>query len=372
LDAEGRFNPAATVRAAVNAATESGKKKADLDKTQAELAKVNVEALDKHFNVFRSLAPQVTTPENAGVYVGAMYDHPEIGKLMAQTGLTREQAVARGVQQFAENPKQWLAAHVGLTAQQSVDVLKTMQKETDLGGQISVQDYNYFGEREGAPRLRDKTMTPQQEASFKTPEQELEQERKLAVMRAQVAAEAPPRALTAQQENRLRADVGKDRKAAITTIDAMGDMLDAVRGVRELSPGQKNSITGVRSYGFPLTQSSQTATTKLENLKGKVISLGKQIASVGGAIGSIATQEWQILSSQVASLKTEKMSAKDLDDQLDIIQGMANRLINRVRDSYTTQYEDLNAKYNGRFSLDYDLPSAGAGGGVDTSNPLLR
>ena len=220
-------------------------------------------------------------------------------------------------------------------------------------------------------------MTPQQQAVFKTPEEELEQQRKLAVMQAEVAANAPPRAMTPQEENRQRAAVSKDRKAAITTIDAMGDMLDAVRGVRELSPGQKDSITGVRSYAFPLTKSSKTAETKLENLKGKVISLGKQIASVGGAIGSIATQEWQILSSQVASLKTEKMSGKDLDDQLDIIQGMANRLINRVRDSYTTQYEDLNAKYNGRFSLDYDRPSAGAGAGagvngVDTSNPLLR
>jgi hypothetical protein len=365
LAAEGKLGPAATALGAAETFTKA-------DKANADLSKAGIENLDKHYGVFRLLAQQVKTPEDAGVYVDALYSHPEIGKLMAQSGRTREQAIEQAMQQFTDKPKQWTAANVGLSAQQAVDTLKTMQKETDLGGQISVQDYDYFGEREGAPRLRDKTMTPQQEASFKTPEQELEQERKLAVMRAQVAAEAPPRALTAQQENKLRADVGKDRKAAITTIDAMGDMLDAVRGVRELSPGQKDSITGVRSYGFPLTQSSQTATTKLENLKGKVISLGKQIASVGGAIGSIATQEWQILSSQVASLNTGKMSAKDLDDQLDIIQGMANRLINRVRDSYTTQYEDLNAKYNGRFSLDYDRPSAGAGGGVDTSNPLLR
>jgi hypothetical protein len=219
-------------------------------------------------------------------------------------------------------------------------------------------------------------LSPFEEARQTANTRALEKQRAIETMKAEVASKAPPRAMTAEQENRQRIAVVKDRKAAMTTIDAMDDMLDAVRGVRELSPSQKDSITGIRSYGFPLTQSSQTATTKLENLKGKVISLGKQIASVGGSIGSIATQEWSILSSQVASLKTEKMSAKDLDDQLDIIEGMAKRLVDRVRDSYTTQYEELNAKYNGRFSLDYDKPpagtGAGAGAGVDTNNPLLR
>jgi hypothetical protein len=210
-------------------------------------------------------------------------------------------------------------------------------------------------------------LSPFEEARQTANTRALEKQRAIKTMEAQVAAEGPPRAMTADQEKRQRTEVVKDRKAAMTTIDAMDDMLGAVNGVRELSPSQKDSITGIRSYGFPLTQSSQTATTKLENLKGKVISLGKQIASVGGAIGSIASQEWNILSSQVASLKTEKMSAKDLDDQLDIIEGMAKRLVNRVRDSYTTQYEELNTKYNGRFSLDYDKPPAGGGAAPTTA-----
>tara|TARA_R110000868_G_scaffold303846_2_gene564351 strand:- start:254 stop:1717 length:1464 start_codon:yes stop_codon:yes gene_type:complete len=377
LDAEGRFNPAATVRAAINAATESGKKKADLDKTKEETFKITAENLDKEFVMFKTLVPTVRTPQDAGLWKAAMYDNERTGKVLRQMGLTREQVIAQAEQQFADDPKLWTATNLNITGQQAIGLLTNTQKQTDLGGQISTQEHDPFNRPVGDPTEQTKTMTPQQQAVFKTPEEELEQQRKLAVMQAEVAANAPPRAMTPQEENRQRAAVSKDRKAAITTIDAMGDMLDAVRGVRELSPGQKDSITGVRSYAFPLTKSSKTAETKLENLKGKVISLGKQIASVGGAIGSIATQEWQILSSQVASLKTEKMSGKDLDDQLDIIQGMANRLINRVRDSYTTQYEDLNAKYNGRFSLDYDRPSAGAGAGagvngVDTSNPLLR
>jgi hypothetical protein len=371
LAAEGKLNPAATALGAAETFTKA-------DKANADLSKVNIENLDKQTQVYRTFASSVRSPEDAGTYVAAMFDDPLIGPFIRRMG-TREELIAKGQKDFAElGQAGWYAANSNLNAEQVMGTRTKKYVPTDLGGEVSTQAY-LLGEPVGEPTRLAKTMTPQQEANFETPEQKLDYQRKLKTMEAQVAAEAPPRALTAQQENKLRADVGKDRKAAITTIDAMGDMLDAVRGVRELSPGQKDSITGVRSYAFPLTQSSKTAETKLENLKGKVISLGKQIASVGGAIGSIATQEWQILSSQVASLKTEKMSGKDLDDQLDIIQGMANRLINRVRDSYTTQYEDLNAKYNGRFSLDYDRPSAGAGAGagagvngVDTSNPLLR
>ena len=123
LDAEGRFNPAATVRAAVNAATESGKKKADLAKTQAELAKVNTEALDKQLQVFRTISSNVYEPKDAGVHVAAMIEDPLIGPLMLRMG-TREELIAKAQNDFARLGRAgWYASNSNLSSHHVIDSL---------------------------------------------------------------------------------------------------------------------------------------------------------------------------------------------------------------------------------------------------------
>jgi hypothetical protein len=337
LDAEGRFNPAATVRAAVNAATESGKKKVDLSKAEADLSKVNIETLDKHFNVFRSLAPQVTTPENAGVYVGAMYDHPEIGKLMAQTGLTREQAVAQGMQQFAENPKQWLAAHVGLTAQQSVDVLKTMQKETDLGGQISTQKQNYFGDDIGAPTVLDKTLTPAEAArGSKVQIPNLRAGEKWDPVNERVDA-IPGSDLYVSQaikhEKDMKAVKGIERKSteAIKNID------------RILSPeNEKGLAQQFGGFGAYVTQYGAGETADVANLiaqfKSSLKSAGLEEFRTGGSIGAMTVAEWPIVEAEIASLNP-KMTLEAAKATMRRVQTRLQGMADDARGTYNDTWQ---------------------------------
>jgi hypothetical protein len=180
---------------------------------------------------------------------------------------------------------------------------------------------------------------------------DLDKQRAIETMKAQVAAEAPPRAMTAQQERAMLNTVSKDRLSAETTISTMGDVLKSVKEMQDLTPKQKESVTGVTANLPPVRESSQQASTKLDNLKGIVTQMGKRAASLGGAIGSMAVAEWKIVSDAIASLDTTKMNPRVLNDQLDIIAAKATAAADRVKDAYERQYEDLKPKYGGRFDL---------------------
>ena len=193
-------------------------------------------------------------------------------------------------------------------------------------------------------------------------------------MKRDVAAAAPPAAMTAAQERTMLNTVSKDRSSAETTISTMDDVLKAVKDVQDLSEGQKGSITGLTSKLPNVTAESRTAQTKLNNLKGIVTQMGKRAASLGGALGNMAVQEWKIVADGIASLDVTNMNAKDLNDQLDVIAAKANAAASRTKDAYERQYEDLNVKHKGRFALSGGTSARGnaAVDGVDTSNPLLR
>lgn len=203
---------------------------------------------------------------------------------------------------------------------------------------------------------------------------DLKKQRDLEIMKRDVAANAPPAAMNATQERAMLNTVSKDRSSAETTVSTMGDVLKAVKDVQDLSEGQKNSITGITSKLPSLTAESRTAQTKLNNLKGIVTQMGKRSASLGGALGNMAVQEWKIVADGIASLDVSNMNAKDLNDQLDIIAAKANAAAARTKDAYERQYVDLNAKHKGRFALSGgETPRGDAtADGVDTSNPLLR
>jgi hypothetical protein len=179
----------------------------------------------------------------------------------------------------------------------------------------------------------------------------LEKQRAIETMKAQVAAEAPPRAMTAQQERFMLNTVSKDRLSAETTIGTMDDVLKAVKDVQDLTPKQKESVTGITAKLPPVFADSRTARTKLDNLKGVVTQMGKRVASLGGAIGSMAVAEWKIVSDAIASLDTTNMNPKDLNDQLDIIAAKANAAAARTKDAYERQYEELKTKHGTRFDL---------------------
>jgi hypothetical protein len=158
--------------------------------------------------------------------------------------------------------------------------------------------------------------------------------------------------LTEGQTIKLRTDVGKDYKAASTALAQMDDLLDSIESVKT-APGLSaaTGFTGKYLPSFSEGKAAQ-AETRLANLRGKVTALGKATAAMSGAIGSIANQEWKILSDQIAALDEVKGKGPLLE-QIDLVEQQARGAIARVRDTYEkTRSEDFE-----RFPQFRDLPA---------------
>ena len=170
--------------------------------------------------------------------------------------------------------------------------------------------------------------------------------------------------LTEGQTIKLRTDVAKDYKTATTALSQMDDLLDSVDKVKT-SPGLSaaTGFTGKYLPSFSEGAAAQ-AETRIANLRGKVTALGKATAAMSGAIGSIANQEWKILSDQIAALDEVKGKGPLLE-QIDLVEQQARGAIARVRDTYEkTRSEDFE-----RFPQFRDLPAPrgkkDSGGGTD-------
>jgi hypothetical protein len=158
--------------------------------------------------------------------------------------------------------------------------------------------------------------------------------------------------LTEGQTIKLRTDVAKDYKAATTALSQIDDLLTSAAAVKT-SPGlyAATGFTGKYLPSFPEGGAAQ-AETRLANLRGKVTALGKATAAMSGAIGSIANQEWKILSDQIAVLDEVK-GKKPLLDQIALLEEQAQGAAARIRDTYEkTRAEDFD-----RFPQFRDLPA---------------
>jgi hypothetical protein len=188
-----------------------------------------------------------------------------------------------------------------------------------------------------------------------TPEEVYAKEKAKAKAAKEAALEAGPKPLTSAQEQKLRATITKDYKTVNDSLDQMLNpvtgVVAAVNGVRKLSKSQKEWLVGKTNYLPSLTDAGQTADTRLGNLTGKVTQMGKVLASLGGAIGPMAVQEWNIVRGFIAELDPAKMSPKALEDQLDIIEAAALGAAERISDAYNNQYVEEFARYPGRFEL---------------------
>ena len=205
-------------------------------------------------------------------------------------------------------------------------------------------------------------------------------------LRAQqeAATNAPPKRLTPQQEQRLRANMAKDNASAQAIVDNMVDpkigVISAIQRLRKLTPDQKEWLVGYTTYIPSITDAGKRADSLWKDLEGKVTQMGKSAASSSGAIGNMAVQEWQIVRDMIASLDLTKMDVKTFDEKLELIENTARIAADRARRIYEDQYAEEFARYPGRFQL--KVPAAPAAGrapakrrtktGVDYNNPLLR
>jgi hypothetical protein len=157
--------------------------------------------------------------------------------------------------------------------------------------------------------------------------------------------------LTESQTIKLRTDVGKDYQNASTALSQIDDLLASATLVKT-APGL-SAATGFTGKLPSFSEGAAAqAETRLANLRGKVTALGKATASMGGAIGSIANQEWKILSDQIAVLDEVKGKGPLLE-QIALLEEQAKGASERIRDKYEkTRAEDFE-----RFPQFRDLPA---------------
>jgi len=110
-----------------------------------------------------------------------------------------------------------------------------------------------------------------------------------------------------------------------------------------------NSITGYSALTNPLALPSgnaRKALQKLETFKGKIMALGRQLASQEGKLGNMAVQEWKFVSDAVQKIDP---AAGNLDAQM--------RDVVRQSKEYALRQQ---SKYDDTYADDLTAPPAGA------------
>jgi hypothetical protein len=136
---------------------------------------------------------------------------------------------------------------------------------------------------------------------------------------------------------RIEQGLSKSYSAATSILDTLENAHDAVQNVQGSNLA---GTTGVSAY-IPSIPGGAAATSenRMETLKGRVTAMGKAAVASTGAIGSIATQEWKILTNMVAALdpgKGEKAYREALDD----VEAQIQTSKNRIRDAYEKAHVD--------------------------------
>jgi hypothetical protein len=325
LIGQGRLPAALTALGASEAFTKDTKAKSDL-------AKIDIENLDKEFKTFSTFSRQVRSPEDAGVYAEAMYDHPTIGKLMQRTGLTKEQAIAKAQQDYAADPVRWVASHVDLTGQQAVDTLKQTTTNTDMGGQMLQQQRDAFGRPiEGGETRLAKTPVPKAPGEMETPEAKLDFERK-------------------KLEQRSQFDLEKAYPVKKASIDATSGDIDAqiarAKALKEHA-GLGGITGGVFGRVGSVTAASTSAQADLNQLKSKAgfeaLQSMRDRSPTGGALGNVSDAEGRRLESSAAALD-QAQSKDDFKIKLDRYIEDLERSKKALKNAFDTQYGSVKPK----------------------------
>jgi len=182
--------------------------------------------------------------------------------------------------------------------------------------------------------------------------------------------------LTPQQQQVIKKDMGKDFEAVQRVVGQTNELLESIDAVRN---SNLEAVAGPIDVLTPtLSKESQIAESRFNNLKGKVTAIAKAAASMSGAIGSIANQEWQILANQIAVLDLGKGKEANLE-QIEQLERQAMSIANRMRDGFGRKYGDnfdLAPQYKDVPNVSYTpgqyTPSGRKASGVDNNNPLLK
>jgi hypothetical protein len=307
--------------------------------------KVKAQAAAQKTGMFRERLLRASDPNTVRELVKMQYADPDLGPILSQTG-TLEQALAevsddpvqfeRYRQQEAMGMAEWMKSQMPKVTPTG-DVYDPAKREfirkpqperapAAPGALVAVMGLD------GKPRYVNREeaigMTPFTPATVKF----------MGGGGGSGAAAAPaPKPMTPVQAAARRDKLGKEFKTVQNALQTTQDVIDSIAFVKD-EPGlsRATGFTGTLLPSFP-EGAAASAETRLKNLEGKVTALGKAQASATGAIGSIATQEWQVLRDQIAALDRSKGTGPLLK-QLELVEAQARGAMERMKDAYQRQF----------------------------------
>lgn len=188
------------------------------------------------------------------------------------------------------------------------------------------------------------------------------------VDRSQAIGQTPaaevPKPLTAAQTQKLKTEKAADTahvNASQSTANELEKLTNELVGSEDKKIKPHPGLGGITGYAALLPNlpkgSAAQAQQKLDTFKGKILALGREMASQNGKLGNMAVQEWKFVSDAVQALDPK---AGNLDVQMRDVVRQAQAFAKNQKSKFDMTYEDTGAV----------APAAGSG--IDTSNPLLR
>jgi hypothetical protein len=394
LIGQGRLPAALTALGASEAFTKDRKAKSDL-------AKIDTENVDKNLSTFRTFASGVNSPESAAIYAKAMYDHPVLGPLMQQTGYDKDSAAAKAAQDYASNPQQWMASHVGLTGEQVMKTLQQPQRsaaatpaETPMPNPVTSAAFNAPGASPvqlamlgggagaGVSPLLQMTRPMPSEGGVTAPNQGSAPAPTPVASRKPAAADSglPPglklkagevwnseleRADAVKGSDLYIAQSQKHQKDARAVEGVASKMDDAVANINDMlsdknKEGFDNNFGGYTAYATnKFTGNTAKVKSMLEKFNSNMKAAGLELFRTGGSIGAMTEKEWPIVQNEMAALSP----TMNVDDARDAMTKIASRL-QRIRDNAHEIYSDTWGQ-----TQFFKKPK---GNEVDSNNPLLK
>jgi hypothetical protein len=157
---------------------------------------------------------------------------------------------------------------------------------------------------------------------------------------------AAPKPMTQAQRVKYNKDKVSD-KDVVTGAFAVTGELEKLTDELVGNPDKKiapapglSSITGFSALTNPLALPSgdaRKALQKLETFKGKIMALGRQLASQEGKLGNMAVQEWKFVSDAVQKIDP---AAGNLDEQMRDVVRQAREYSQRQQSKYDDTYAD--------------------------------
>ena len=144
------------------------------------------------------------------------------------------------------------------------------------------------------------------------------------------------------QQRKFDKQISDDFKSTGQAMQTMAEITNAIKTVRA-SKGL-SAREGYTGYIPSLLQGPEamSAQNRIETLKGKVTQMGKAMATMSGAIGPMAVQEWKIVADAINAIDP---TAGNLEEQLSNIEAQAMGASERIKDSYDRTYENKFENY---------------------------